>query len=188
MLLPMLHGSVFPSVLSVNWLNLWDAPALHRRSARDHNYYPENTPNSLRFKAQAGLWHTLRATSVGAGTSVGVAVAKRARELTSAAVVALERVRMAVRTLADVEESLSFGNPTFRVGGRAFAVVDRYRGRDCLWLRVAAADREDLLKCRGWFPSTYDPHQTALCCALEHFDWRRLGPLVRASYNLALPQ
>jgi len=115
-------------------------------------------------------------------------VAKRARELSSLAIVAVGRVRTAAGTLADAEESLTFGNPTFRVNRRAFAVVDRYQGRDCLWLRVAAADRERLLKRRGWFPSPYDPHRTALCCALEQFDWRRFRPLLRASYDLALTQ
>jgi hypothetical protein len=115
-------------------------------------------------------------------------VANRARELSSLAIVAVGRVRTAAGTLADAEESLTFGNPTFRVNRRAFAVVDRYQGRDCLWLRVAAADRERLLKRRGWFPSPYDPHRSALCCALEQFDWRRFRPLLRASYSLALAQ
>ena len=115
-------------------------------------------------------------------------MAERARELTASAMSALGRLRTAAGTLADVDESLTFGNPTFRVNRRAFAVVDRYQARDCLWLRVAAADRERLLEHRGWFPSPYDPHRTALCCALEQFDWRRLGPLLRASYDLALTQ
>lgn len=115
-------------------------------------------------------------------------MAKPERELTAPAASALERLRTAVGTLADVDESLTFGNPTFRVNRRAFAVIDRYQGRDCLWLRVAAADREPLLKRPGWFPSPYDPRRTALCCALEQFDWRRLRPLLRASYNLALTQ
>jgi hypothetical protein len=48
-------------------------------------------------------------------------VAKRARELTLAAIVVLERVRTVVRMLANVEESLPFGNPTFLVNQRAFA-------------------------------------------------------------------
>jgi predicted DNA-binding protein (MmcQ/YjbR family) len=108
--------------------------------------------------------------------------------LTDSAISAVGRLRTAARTLADVDEALTFGNPTFRVNRRAFAVVDRYQDRDCLWLRVASADRERLLKCSGWFPSPYDPHRTALCCALEQFDWRRLRPLLRASYNLALTQ
>jgi hypothetical protein len=115
-------------------------------------------------------------------------VAKRARELTAPAISALRRLRTAARTLADVDEVLTFGNPTFRVNRRAFVVVDRYQARDCLWLRVAAADRERLLERSGWFPSPYDPLRNALCCALEQFDWRRLRPLLRASYNLALTQ
>ena len=113
-------------------------------------------------------------------------MAKRARELTAPAISALGRLRTVAGILADVDESLAFGNPTFRVNRRAFAVVDRYRGRDCLWLRVAAADREGLLKRSGWFPSPYDPHQTALCCTLEQFDWGALRPLLHASYNLTV--
>jgi YjbR protein len=112
-------------------------------------------------------------------------VAKRARELTAQAIAALERLRIAASEFANVEESITFGNPTFRVNRRTFAVIDRYSGCDCLWLRVAASDRERLLKRRGWFVSPYDPRQTALCCALERFDWRRLRPLLRASYELA---
>ena len=115
-------------------------------------------------------------------------MAKQARQLTAPATSALGRLRAAAGTLADVDELLTFGNPTFRVNRRAFAVVDQYQGRDCLWLRVAAADRERLLKRRGWFPSPYDPRRMALCCTLEEFDWRRLRPLLRASYNLALTQ
>jgi len=115
-------------------------------------------------------------------------VAKRERELTSSASAALKRVRTAAATLANVEESLSFGNPTFRINRKAFAVIDRYEGHDCLWLRVAAADREHLLNNRGWFPSPYDPRQTALCCGLNQFDWRRLRSFLRASYDLAVAQ
>jgi predicted DNA-binding protein (MmcQ/YjbR family) len=120
--------------------------------------------------------------------SPGVAVAKRERELTSSASAALKRVRTAAATLAHVEESVSFGNPTFRINRKAFAVIDRYEGRDCLWLRVDAADRERLLKNRGWFPSPYDPRQTALCCALDQFDWVGLRSMLRASYDLAVAQ
>jgi hypothetical protein len=75
-------------------------------------------------------------------------VAKPARELTALAISALGSLRTAAGTLAHVDESLTFGNPTFRVNRRTFAVVDRYQGSDCLWLRVAAADRERLLMSR----------------------------------------
>jgi hypothetical protein len=115
-------------------------------------------------------------------------MAKQARKLTASAIVALERVRVAAAALADVEESTTFGNPTFRIHRKAFAVIDRYDECDCLWLRVAASDRERLLKSSAWFPSPYDPRRTALCCALEQFDWRRLRTLLRTSYDLALPR
>jgi predicted DNA-binding protein (MmcQ/YjbR family) len=123
-----------------------------------------------------GAWHE------------GTAMAKRMRKLTPMAQLAFARVRKAAAALQSVDESTSFGNPTFRIRGTAFAVVDRYRGCDCLWLRVAASDREQLLKRAGWFPSPYDRKRAALCCSLGEFDWRRLRTLLRASYDLADPR
>ena len=97
----------------------------------------------------------------------------------------LGRLRVAAAALPGAREALTFGNPAFRVGGKAFAVIDHYQGSDCLWLRVEPALRAELLARRGWFPSPYDPKKAAACCAVEAFDWRRLAPLLRASYRLA---
>lgn len=113
-------------------------------------------------------------------------MAKRPRKLSSAATAAVVRLREASALLPHVVETLTFGNPTFKVHQKAFAVLDRYSERDCLWLRVDPHDRENLLMQSGWFPSPYDPKCVALCCALEQFDWRRLKPLLRRSYDLAL--
>jgi hypothetical protein len=66
--------------------------------------------------------------------------------------------------------------PASRVSSRA--------GRDCLWLRVAASDRERLLKRRGWFPSPYDPRRTALCCARAR---RPFGAVLTINVLSALP-
>lgn len=105
---------------------------------------------------------------------MGVTVARRGCVLAASAIGALERVRTVAATLSEVEESLSFGNPTFRVNRD-----------DCLRLHFGALDRERFLKGPGWFVSPYDRHRTALCCALERFDWCRLRSLLRASYGLA---
>jgi predicted DNA-binding protein (MmcQ/YjbR family) len=113
-------------------------------------------------------------------------VVKRARELSPSAVTATARLRAASASLAGVVETLAFGNPSFKVNQKTFAVVDRYDDRDCLWLLVEPGSRDLLLKRRGWFASPYDPKRAALCCELALFDWRRLNPLLRASYNLAL--
>ena len=108
------------------------------------------------------------------------------RDWSPSARAALERLRALCRALEGSEEGLSFGNPTFRAGGKAYLVLDRYRDQECLWLRVERAERADLLALAGWFDSPYDPRRKALCCALEHVDWRRVPRLVRASHALAL--
>jgi hypothetical protein len=64
-------------------------------------------------------------------------MAKRLRELVPSARAAVERLRAAAESLAGVVETVSFGNPTFGVGHKTIAVVDRYNGRECLWLRVS---------------------------------------------------
>jgi len=110
------------------------------------------------------------------------------REWSPSARAALGRVRELCLALEGSDEGLSFGNPTFRAGGKPFLVLDRYRDRECLWLRVEPAERADLLTLRGWFASPYDPRAKALCCALEHLDWRRVPRLVRASHALALEE
>jgi hypothetical protein len=98
---------------------------------------------------------------------------------------ALQSLRTICRSLdEEVEETTSFGNPAFKCGRRVFAVLDRYDGADCLWLHVHFARREVLLGSPGWFPSPYDPMETALCCRLDAIDWRKIRPLVRESLEL----
>jgi predicted DNA-binding protein (MmcQ/YjbR family) len=112
-------------------------------------------------------------------------MAKRLRGLGSSATAAVERLRAAAQSLPFVVESVTFGNPTFRVGHKAIAVVDRYDDRECLWLRVSPEERDQLLKEPGWFRSPYDPKQVALCCDLSHVDWRGIKRRLRQSYDLA---
>ena len=137
-------------------------------------------PSCRLRRSSSRVWD--RATPNG----IGVAVAKRLRELSSAATKAVVRLRAASESLAGVVETVTFGNPTFKVNQKTIAVVDRYDERECLWLRVSANERELLLDQLGWFPSPYDPKRAALCCTLDRFDWRRLKPLLGQSYDLAL--
>jgi len=98
---------------------------------------------------------------------------------------ALERLRRIAGGLPGSEEGLTFAHPTFKVAGKAFAVLDRYHGSECLWLRVDSMERAGLLASPGRFESPYDPRRTALCCRLESIDWRRMRALVRRSHALA---
>ena len=112
-------------------------------------------------------------------------MAKAPRSLSAAALDALKKVRSTLAPLGDVEETASFGNPTFKVEGKAFAVLDLYEGKDCLWMLVDAVERQERLSTRGWFASPYDPRKTALCCWLDAVDWRRAKAFLRGSYQLA---
>jgi predicted DNA-binding protein (MmcQ/YjbR family) len=107
------------------------------------------------------------------------------RALSRAARSALEHLRRLCAGWDGLEESLSFGHPTLRVGGAPFAVLDRYDDCDCLWLKVPPEARDALLATPGWFAAPYDPRRTALCVRLDAIDWRRVRAHVRVSYALA---
>lgn len=110
---------------------------------------------------------------------------RRPRPLSASEALALERLRRLVGPLAGVAETLSFGHPTFAVRGKAFAVLDRYSGDECLWVRVDPVERGKLLASKGWRESPYDPRRAALIRSLTAIDWRRIGRQVRTSYRLA---
>ena len=112
---------------------------------------------------------------------------RKQRQLAMVELHALERLRRLASRLDGSVESSAFGHPTFKAGGRAFAVLDAYGGIPCLWLRIGELDRERLLATEGWSLSPYDPRRNALVCRLDAIDWRRIQPLVRASHRLAAP-
>ena len=97
---------------------------------------------------------------------------------------ALARLRRLAARLPGSREALSFGHPAFLTGGKAYAVLDRYKGAPCLWLKVDPMERRALLAHPGWFAAPYDPRHAALCCRLDAVDWRRLQRLLRMSYAL----
>jgi hypothetical protein len=107
------------------------------------------------------------------------------RTLSPDARAAIQRLRRHVAPFDDVTETLTFGNPTFQTHGKTFAVLDRYQGADCLWLRVDSMERPTLLKMPGWFAAPYDPRQSALCIRLDAIDWRRISSHIRISRLLA---
>jgi hypothetical protein len=97
----------------------------------------------------------------------------------------LPKIRTLCAAFDNCRETTTYGNPTFKRGPRNFLVLDRYKGRSCLWLLVDPALRDDLLAVDGWFPSPYDPRKIALCCHLDRLDWTSAAHLIKASYHLA---
>jgi predicted DNA-binding protein (MmcQ/YjbR family) len=98
---------------------------------------------------------------------------------------ALDALRKICADLLGAVETLTFGNPTFKAGKKSFAVLDSYKGVDCLWVRVDPGRRAELLNKPGWFKSPYDPREQALCWDLRDVDWDTVEALVRDSYRIA---
>jgi hypothetical protein len=99
---------------------------------------------------------------------------------------ALQALRGICANLPDVTEGLSFGNPTFKVAGKSFAVLDSYKGTDCLWLRIDPGRRSEMLAESGWFKAPYDRREEALCWNLETVDWAIATSLIGDSYRMVL--
>jgi ATP-dependent phosphoenolpyruvate carboxykinase len=106
------------------------------------------------------------------------------RMLSAEAAAWLQKVQGWTAELSGTERTTTFGNPTFKVSGRAFLVLDHYRGADCLWFRVRNEDRFDRLAQSGWFASPYDPKRQALCIALNAIDGRKIRSWIRGSYAI----
>jgi hypothetical protein len=112
-------------------------------------------------------------------------MAREKKPLSADVVDALAIVRQLCKGLDDCKETLSYGNPAFKRGGKNFVVLDQYKGRSCLWLLIDPLERGDRLAVDGWFASPYDPRETALCCGLDKLDWSSIGPLINTSYQLS---
>ena len=99
---------------------------------------------------------------------------------------ALGRLRALCLELPGAGETLTYGNPTFKVGKKPFAVLDNYAGETCVWARCEAAKRAHFLADPGCFAAPYDRAQTALCWKVEGMNWPALSDRLRESHALAL--
>jgi predicted DNA-binding protein (MmcQ/YjbR family) len=99
---------------------------------------------------------------------------------------ALSRLRALCGELPGVAETTAWGNPTFKVGRKAFAVLDAYQGASCVWLLCGAERRAALLAEPGFFPAPYDRAGAAVCRRAATIDWAAFAPLLRESYERAL--
>ena len=95
----------------------------------------------------------------------------------------LKKLRSLCLALPGTVETVTYGNPTFKANGKAYAVLDSYKGVRCIWFRCPKSNRKSLLEDANFFPSPYDKAQQALCRAARDVDWGQLGGLIRASFE-----
>lgn len=100
----------------------------------------------------------------------------------------LETVRSVCDELPHVIESKSWGNPTFKVNGKPFAILDSYRGEACIWFRCDPVTRGILLSQPGFFKSPYDRTEKALCRETDSVSTADLMALVFLGFNEAISE
>lgn len=104
---------------------------------------------------------------------------------------AIEKLRRLCLALPEAEEHETWGDPTFRIRGRIFAMAKRGDGRISLWCKAAPGAQDMLIGAdpdrffvppyvgaKGWIGMRLDRRP----------DWREVAGLVRRSYSLIAPK
>jgi predicted DNA-binding protein (MmcQ/YjbR family) len=103
----------------------------------------------------------------------------------------LRKLRKVCLKLADAEETVSFGHPTFRVrGGRIFAAPEEYKGELGICLNVGKLMQGIFLDDPRFFRTPYIGKHgwVTLRVYAARLNWNEIGELVKGSYLLAAPK
>ncbi len=102
-----------------------------------------------------------------------------------------DRLRAICLRLPEAVEKEAWGDPTFRVRGRIFAMEKRGDGRVSVWCKAAPGSQQMLV---GADPGTffippYVGHKGWVGMRLDRSpDWAEVAVLVRRSYRLVAPK
>ena len=101
----------------------------------------------------------------------------------------LERLRKICSQLPEVKETVTFGHPTFQVGGKTFAVFEQYKGEFGLALKVEKELQQVFLKDPRFYMSPYAGKHGWVTLRMEPKppDWKEVREMVRGSYRLVAP-
>lgn len=98
----------------------------------------------------------------------------------------LERLRQICVALADVDETTSFGHPTFRVRNKMFAVLEEYKGELGICVKVEKELQGIFLDDSRFFRTPYIGKHgwVTLKVYAARLNWTEVKDLVRGSYRL----
>jgi predicted DNA-binding protein (MmcQ/YjbR family) len=102
-----------------------------------------------------------------------------------------ERLRAICLALPGCEERPAWGDPTWRVRGRIFAMTKRGDGRHSVWLKAPAGAQEVLVAAdpARFFAPPYVGPKGWIGIRLDHApDWGEIAAMVRRSYALTAPR
>jgi len=103
----------------------------------------------------------------------------------------LKKLRNLCLKLADAEETVSFGHPTFRVrGGKIFAVLEEYKGELGICVNVGKLLQGIFLDDPRFFRTPYIGQHgwVTLRVYAARLNWKEIAELVKGSYLLVGPK
>jgi predicted DNA-binding protein (MmcQ/YjbR family) len=97
---------------------------------------------------------------------------------------ALKKLRAICLGLPESNEVETWGNPTFRAGKSAFAVLDKYEGSLSLAVRVGLDRQQELVADSRFFETPYSARHGWVSLRLDaKSDWAEIANLALESYR-----
>jgi predicted DNA-binding protein (MmcQ/YjbR family) len=98
----------------------------------------------------------------------------------------LKKLRVICLALPGASETTTFGHPTFRAGGKTFAVLEEYKGRLSVAFQVAPIHRDLFLKDARFYVTPYVGRYGWISLDVGgRVNWTEVRELVSESWRLA---
>jgi predicted DNA-binding protein (MmcQ/YjbR family) len=99
----------------------------------------------------------------------------------------LAKLREICLALPGAEETITFGHPTFRATGKAFAVLEEYKGELSIAFRVERSLQDVFLKDPRFYRTPYvGKHGWVSLRVSSRFHWSEVRELLAESHRLAV--
>ncbi len=103
--------------------------------------------------------------------------------------VSLNKLRTICLALPDTKETLTWGEPHFRVGEKIFCGCGEEEGRFVIGFKMAMDDAKAIVKMPSVWKAKYVGHAGWVTMDTEAFgDWKEIERLVTDSYRLIAPK
>ena len=103
----------------------------------------------------------------------------------------IDRLRKICLALPEAEERETWGDPTFRVRDKIFAMEKRGDGRVSIWCKAPPGSQMVLVGAdpQRFFVPPYVGHKGWVGVRLDnHPDWQEVAEIIRRSYRLTAPK
>ena len=101
---------------------------------------------------------------------------------------ALDRLRAICLALPVTTETITWGHPNFRVGGKIFAAFELHRGRACVCFKTTEPIRLALLEDERYFIPPYSGRFGWVARYLDgRVRWKELEGFLQSSYRKVAP-